>query len=376
MANNRLKKIAAANAAKAAQEAPSITEPEMERVSSSQRKPQAFMGGNERETTMTLAQGKLASIEASLKEGGISLQEFLTETKKLDFTQTGREIKSIDGSSYRAIQRTLSYDEIMTLVRIDVDNVREQSSRNTIQLNKMSDEIEFGMQISPVLAYQGEDGLIYVVDGSCRTDIAIDKKVGLDFEILDQIPTPETITWLVASSDIKTSFNYYEKGKLYSRLMEVNDWSAYKLEKERLYEKSDISLSLAIYSMPDSLKNLFSNYAFSSRDAKFLRKLIGTVSESEEKQSEFTKWIDENRSDFEAMNAEEVNKELIARLKGWSPVSPKLAGINKEPQSWAKNGKISVSFQVVSKAKSKIELNNATPEQIAKLEEFTKTLFG
>lgn len=376
MANDRLKKIAQLNAAKAVEESPSTTEPALESTSSTQRKPQAFMDGNERQTTMTLAQGKLASIEASLKEGGISLQEFLTETKKLDFTHTGREIKSIDGTSYRAIQRTLSYEEIITLVRIDVDNVREQSSRNTIQLNKMSDEIEFGMQISPVLAYQGEDGLIYVVDGSCRTDIAIDKKVGLDFEILDQIPTPETITWLVASSDIKTSFNYYEKGKLYSRLMEVNDWSAYKLEKERLYEKSDISLSIAIYSMPDNLKSLFSNYAFSSRDAKFIRKLVGTISESEATQSAFSKWIDENRRDFETMNADEVNKELIARLKDWSPVSPKMAGINKEPQTWATNGKISVSFQVVSKAKSKIELNNATPEQIAALEEFTKTLFG
>ena len=376
MANDRLKKIAQLNAAKAADESPSTTEPALASTSSSQRKPQAFMDGNERQTTMTLAQGKLASIEASLKEGGISLQEFLTETKKLDFTQTGREIKSIDGTSYRAIQRTLSYEEITALVRIDVDNVREQSSRNTIQLNKMSDEIEFGMQISPVLAYQGENDLIYVVDGSCRTDIAIDKKVGLDFEILDQIPTTETITWLVASSDIKTSFNYYEKGKLYSRLMEVNDWSAYKLEKERLYEKSDISLSIAIYSMPDNLKSMFSNYAFSSRDAKFIRKLVGTISESKATQSAFSKWIDENSRDFETMNADEVNKELIARLKDWSPVSPKIAGINKEPQTWATNGKISVSFQVVSKAKSKIELNNATPEQIAKLEEFTKTLFG
>ena len=376
MANDRLKKIAQLNAAKAADESPSTTEPALASTSSSQRKPQAFMDGNERQTTMTLAQGKLASIEASLKAGGISLQEFLTETKKLDFTQTGREIKSIDGTSYRAIQRTLSYEEITALVRIDVDNVREQSSRNTIQLNKMSDEIEFGMQISPVLAYQGENDLIYVVDGSCRTDIAIDKKVGLDFEIFDQIPTPETITWLVASSDIKTSFNYYEKGKLYSRLMEVNDWSAYKLEKERLYEKSDISLSIAIYSMPDNLKSMFSNYAFSSRDAKFIRKLVGTISESKATQSAFSKWIDENSRDFETMNADEVNKELIARLKDWSPVSPKIAGINKEPQTWATNGKISVSFQVVSKAKSKIELNNATPEQIAKLEEFTKTLLG
>ena len=376
MANDRLKKIAQLNAAKEADESPSTTEPALATTSSSQRKPQAFMDGNERQTTMTLAQGKLASIEASLKAGGISLQEFLTETKKLDFTQTGREIKSIDGTSYRAIQRTLSYEEITALVRIDVDNVREQSSRNTIQLNKMSDEIEFGMQISPVLAYQGENDLIYVVDGSCRTDIAIDKKVGLDFEIFDQIPTPETITWLVASSDIKTSFNYYEKGKLYSRLMEVNDWSAYKLEKERLYEKSDISLSIAIYSMPDNLKSMFSNYAFSSRDAKFIRKLVGTISESKATQSAFSKWIDENSRDFETMNADEVNKELIARLKDWSPVSPKIAGINKEPQTWATNGKISVSFQVVSKAKSKIELNNATPEQIAKLEEFTKTLFG
>ena len=158
--------------------------------------------------------------------------------------------------------------------------------------------------------------------------------------------------------------------------MEVNDWSAYKLEKERLYEKSDISLSIAIYSMPDNLKSLFSNYAFSSRDAKFIRKLVGTISESEATQSAFSKWIDENRRDFETMNADEVNKELIARLKDWSPVSPKMAGINKEPQTWATNGKISVSFQVVSKAKSKIELNNATPEQIAALEEFTKTLFG
>ena len=128
--------------------------------------------------------------------------------------------------------------------------------------------------------------------------------------------------------------------------------------------------------MPDSLKSQFSNYAFSSWDAKFFRKLIVTVSESEETLSAFTKWIDENRSEFEAMNAEEVNKELITRLKDWSPVSPKLGGINKEPQSWAKNGKVSVSFQVVSKTKSKIELNNATPEQIAQLEEFSKTLFG
>ncbi|WP_139686187.1 ParB N-terminal domain-containing protein [Vibrio tasmaniensis] len=376
MANDRLKKIAQLNASKAVEETSSTTKPTLESTSSSHRKPQAFMTGNERQTTMTLAQGKLASIEASLNEGGINLQEFLTETKKLDFTKTGREIKSIDGTSYRAIQRTLSYEDIVTLVRVDVDNVREQSSRNTTQLNKMNDEIEFGMQISPVLAYQGADGLLYVVDGSCRTEIAIDKKVGLDFEILDQIPTPETITWLVASSDIKTSFNYYEKGKLYSRLMEVNEWSAYKLEQERLYEKSDISLSLAIYSMPNNLKSLFANYAFSSRDAKFLRKLIGIISESKEFESALTTWIDESRSELEGMPTERINKEVIARLKEWVPVTSKPTGINKQPQTWAEKGKAVVSYQLMTKSKSKIELTNARPEEIAKIEEFFKKLFG
>lgn len=368
MANARLKKIAAIKASEKDKKSQSV-ESGLDDMNSSSRKPQSHLKGNARQTTMTMAQGRLTSIENTLTEEGISLEEFLIETKKLDFTQAGRSIKSIDGTTYKAIQRTLSYDEIIQRVRIDDANVREQSSRNMAQLNKMADEIEYGMQISPVLAYQADDGLIYVVDGSCRTDIAKDKRVGLDFEILDHIPTPETITWLVASSDIKTAFNYYEKGNLYSRLMEVNGWSAYTLEQKRLYNKDDISLSTAIFTMPGNLKNLFVNYSFTSREAKFLRKLIVTLKDSEVK-TKFSKWISNHKSQLETLKVEQDNKKIIELLKEWMPVTKKPSAVDKTPQTWVKSGKTSVVYKAKSEDKGTIELANIRPDQVKKIKEF------
>ena len=94
------------------------------------------------------------------------------------------------------------------------------------------------------------------MEGSRRISAALIRKVGLDVDIFDRKPSEETIRWVVETSDKKKGFSYFEKGKLYSKLMETHDWSQADLERERGYTQQDISLSLAFYNAPSQLLKL------------------------------------------------------------------------------------------------------------------------
>ena len=189
----------------------------------------------------------------SLHKAGISFGDFLKEQSGIVLLKPERKITTPSGEVYTVATSHLTYDQLRELCVIDKDNVRDESERTEDALGDIIDEIGMGLQLMPIIAYIDSDGKNSIMEGSRRISAALIRKVGLDVDIFDRKPSEETIRWVVETSDKKKGFSYFEKGKLYSKLMESHNWSQADLERERGYTQQDISLSLAFFKAPTHL---------------------------------------------------------------------------------------------------------------------------
>lgn len=192
----------------------------------------------------------------SLDKAGISFSDFLQEQSGITLSKPERRLTTPSGEIYTVATSHMSYEQLKALCVIDSDNVRDASERIEEALSDIIDEIGMGLQLMPIIAYIDRNGKHSIMEGSRRFASALHRKVGLTVDIFDRKPNEETIRWVVETSDRKKGFSYFEKGKLYTKLMETHAWTQAELERERGYTQQDISLSTAYYSSPPPLLEL------------------------------------------------------------------------------------------------------------------------
>jgi hypothetical protein len=197
-----------------------------------------------------------SKLSDSLDKAGISFSDFLQEHSGIVLSKPERKLTTPSGEVYTVVTSYMSYEQLKELCVIDSDNVRDISERTEEALADIIDEIGMGLQLMPIFAYVDNNGKHSIMEGSRRFASALHRKVGLTVDIFDCKPNLETIRWVVETSDRKKGFSYYEKGKLYTKLMETHIWTQAELERERGYTQQDISLSIAYYSSPTPLLEL------------------------------------------------------------------------------------------------------------------------
>ncbi|KEY90954.1 hypothetical protein CF67_29001 (plasmid) [Candidatus Photodesmus blepharus] len=197
----------------------------------------------------------------SLSKAGISFANFLKEKSGILLSKPIRTITTPSGEIYTVATSHLTYKQLKELCVIDNDNVRDESELTENALVDIIDEIGMGFQLMPIIAYIDANHKKSVMEGSRRMTAALIRKVGLDVDIFDRKPSEETIRWVVETSNKKKGFSYFEKGKLYSKLMETHAWTQADLKRERRYTQQDISLSLSFFSAPAQLLRLLPSKA-------------------------------------------------------------------------------------------------------------------
>ncbi|NGZ66601.1 ParB N-terminal domain-containing protein [Vibrio aestuarianus subsp. cardii] len=202
------------------------------------------------------ADKNLHQLKQSLAKANVELNDYLTEQLGIKLSKPTRTLTTPSGEQYTVASTHLTYEQLVELCVIDEDNVRDESERTEEALSDIIEEIGMGFQLMPIIAYINDEGKNSIIEGSRRTAAAIIRKTGLDVDILDRKPGESTIRWMVAASDKKKSFSYYEKGELYCKLMQTHKWSKADLERERGYNQADISVSVGFYSAPKEILSL------------------------------------------------------------------------------------------------------------------------
>lgn len=216
--------------------------------------PMKAMGAlNEKTEGKIDADKHLHQLKQSLIKADIQFDDYINQTLGTQLSKPIRTLTTPSGEQYTVASAHLTYEQLVELCVIDEDNVRDESERTEEALVDIIDEIGMGFQLMPIIAYVNSDGKNSIVEGSRRTAAAIIRRTGLDVEILDRKPSESTVQWMVAASDKRKSFSYYEKGELYSKLMKSHGWSKAELERERGYDQADISLSVGFFSAPQEI---------------------------------------------------------------------------------------------------------------------------
>ena len=221
-------------------------------------------------------------LQRSLEEAGMTLQEFLAKQSGIKLSKPERKVTTPYGDTYTVASTHLSYEQLKDLCLIDDDNVRDKSERTEEALSDIIDEIGMGFQLLPIITYIDDNGKHPIMEGSRRFACAMIRKVGLDVDIYSPKPDATAIRWIVEASDRKKSFSYFEKGELYSKLMDTHGWSKADLERERGYDQTNISLSVGFFTAPKSILDLLPSKAlpqtfvrkFNSATTKVLEKKL------------------------------------------------------------------------------------------------------
>ena len=212
---------------------------------------------------------------------GVSLEEFLKkEFHGLSVMKSQRVIKTPSGNEYTAVFTHLSYEELKNKTVIDSDNVRDESERTEEALADLIDEIGNGFQLQAAIAYIDEDGNISFVEGSRRRAAALFGESGLDVEIFDCKPDSSDLLWMVEASDRRREFSYYDRGRLYSKLLVAHACTQADLCKKNGYTTTDVSRSIQFFKYVTAAMQVYLSVKdCSAREVDELNKLLKEVHE-------------------------------------------------------------------------------------------------
>lgn len=299
-----------------------------------------------------------------LSIAGVSLEEFLKkEFHGLSVMKSQRVIKTPRGNEYTAVFTHLSYEELKDNTVIDEDNVRDESERTEEALADLIDEIGNGFQLQAAIAYINEDGNISFVEGSRRRAAALFGKAGLDVEIFDCKPDPSDVLWMVEASDRRRDFSYYDRGRLYSKLLVAHKCTQADLCKKNGYTTTDMSRSIQFFKyVTADMQVYLSVKDCSAREVDELNKLLKEVHEKaviEEFVAHLAKNKPNENKAFIKLATQFVDKLNSRRVK---PKSESVVLFESE--------KSKVEFVKPSASKFKIEfkkISKEDEEQISKM---------
>ncbi|WP_299020928.1 hypothetical protein [uncultured Photobacterium sp.] len=103
-------------------------------------------------------------------------------------------------------------EEIQKHVRVDPLNIRRPEELTREKLADIYDGIANGNQITNAIGYQGEDGLVYVVDGSRRMTCADIADSPFRIDVSDTKIEPKDAEFIVLQSDKRKAFSYLDWG--------------------------------------------------------------------------------------------------------------------------------------------------------------------
>lgn len=214
-----------------------------------------FGAVSEEESKVMDAKVSLSRFSKEVDALGMSLPEFLREHSDVAVVKSQHEVKTPDGEVYTAVVVHYTYEQLVSMCVIDPDNVRGDEDRTEAALDDLLDEIGNGFQIIPLIAYRDENGKISIVDGSRRYSAALLKKVGLNIQVFDRKPTASAIVWIVAATDRKKTFGYFDTGKLMQKLMVQYKCEAKDLPKISKYSRQQVSRCLSFVESEPRLLN-------------------------------------------------------------------------------------------------------------------------
>ena len=107
-------------------------------------------------------------------------------------------------------------EAIQQHVRVDPLNIRRPEELTREKLADIYDGIANGNQITNAIGYQGEDGLVYVVDGSRRMACADMADAPLRIDVSDAKIEPRDAEFIVLQSDKRKAFSYLDWGHYFS----------------------------------------------------------------------------------------------------------------------------------------------------------------
>ncbi|MGF1760095.1 hypothetical protein L4D76_19595 [Photobacterium sagamiensis] len=111
-------------------------------------------------------------------------------------------------------------EEIQKHVRVDHLNIRRPEELTRDKLADIYEGIADGNQITNAIGYLGEDGLVYVVDGSRRMACADIADAPLRIDVSDSKIDPKDAEYIVLQSDKRKAFSYLDWGHYFSNKLE------------------------------------------------------------------------------------------------------------------------------------------------------------
>jgi len=307
----------------------------------------------------------LDRLSENLNKAGLSFSKFVSEQLNLKLAKPQRSISTPFGEEYTVVSRHFINEELSSRCKIDSDNVRDPSERTEEALADIIDEIGSGFQIQPAIAYIDNENKVSIVDGSRRFECAMLRNGGLDIDIFDKKPTEETVRWIIEVSDRKKKFSYFEKGKLFSALMESNNWTQQELVNNRKYTKQEVSRCLNVSNAPEDILRLLKSKDMTKEQAEHFGSSVNTLV----KYGKLSHSVDE--LSFELNNRlthteQEELKFIIKWLKNKATEvkGNKIAKASKSIELFS-SGKTKVVYNKTSGVKSELELRSL-PESIEK----------
>ncbi|MFM2666585.1 hypothetical protein AAFX24_17275 [Vibrio mediterranei] len=225
------------------------------------------------------AELNLSRLRDNLEVVGLSFGDFLSQHANIVLSKPERQITAPSGETYTVATTHLSYEKLKEQCVIDDDNVRDASEHTEEALSDIIDEIGMGLQLMPIIAYIDEKGKTSIMEGGRRFSSAMLRKVGLDVDYFDRKPSEATVRWVVETSDKKKNFSYYDKGKLYSKLMATHGWSKADLVRERKYQQADVSDSVNFSKAPQELLDVLPSKSLPQSFVKKFNAAATTISD-------------------------------------------------------------------------------------------------
>ncbi|MGF1716688.1 hypothetical protein L4D08_17625 [Photobacterium chitinilyticum] len=135
-------------------------------------------------------------------------------------------------------------EEIQKHVRVDPLNIRRPEELTRDKLADIYDGIANGNQITNAIGYQGEDGLVYVVDGSRRMTCADMADAPLRVDVSDTKIAPKDAEFIVLQSDKRKAFSYLDWGHYFAAKLNLLKDEAPDLTQKQFAENENVDPTL------------------------------------------------------------------------------------------------------------------------------------
>ncbi|MCQ1058354.1 hypothetical protein LRP52_37420 [Photobacterium sp. ZSDE20] len=143
--------------------------------------------------------------------------------------------------------------EIEAKTKVAPSNIRNKDWLTEERLSEMLADFREGYQILPGIAYRGEDGVDYVVDGSTRRWCAIETDSSYIYERSDQELDLEDAEFIVKKSALHNDFSDYEWGAFYLSKIEETGKKQKEIALEYKVKESDLSRYINLVKVDESI---------------------------------------------------------------------------------------------------------------------------